>query len=133
LSSLKELSLKKEFLENEVSRRAMKNLAALAFVPERNVIEEFIQIKENAPEVLDGKQKKLFVFVHTHFTLYFSLSDLVIYFEDNFIGRKMSRNRRNNPRYGVSMWNCFSRVHIDLPRTNNAVEGWHNAFHVSNL
>ena len=33
----------------------MKNLAALAFIPSQNVIEEFVRIKENASEVLDGK------------------------------------------------------------------------------
>jgi hypothetical protein len=42
----------------------MKNLAALAFVPEQHVIEEFTQMKENASEVLDGKQKKMFLYVH---------------------------------------------------------------------
>jgi hypothetical protein len=47
--------LKKEFLGNDVSRRTMKNLAALAFIPPQNVIEEFVRIKENASEVLDGK------------------------------------------------------------------------------
>ncbi len=57
--------MKKEFLGNDVSRRTMKNLAALAFVPEQNVIQEFTQIKENAPEVLDGKQKKA-LYVNTH-------------------------------------------------------------------
>ncbi|CAF1252221.1 unnamed protein product [Didymodactylos carnosus] len=41
----------------------------------------------------------------------------------------MSRNRRRNSRFSVLMWNCFSRVDLDLPRTNNAVEGWHTAFH----
>jgi hypothetical protein len=46
-----------------------------------------------------------------------------MYFEDNFIGRNMSRNRRSNRRFSVSMWNGFSRVNMDLPRTNNAVEG----------
>ena len=55
LTSLWELHLKKEFLENDVSRRTMKNLAALAFIPPQNVIEEFVRIKENASEVLDGK------------------------------------------------------------------------------
>ena len=55
LTSLLELHLKKEFLENDVSRRTMKNLATLAFIPPQNVIEEFVRIKENASEVLDGK------------------------------------------------------------------------------
>lgn len=47
--------LQREFLENNTSRRTMKNLAALAFLPERCVIEEFNQIKENAEDTLDGK------------------------------------------------------------------------------
>lgn len=64
------------------------------------------------------------------FISYSSFSDLILYFEDNFIGRTMTRNRRNNPRFAISMWNCFERANHDLPRTNNAVEGWHNAFHV---
>ena len=34
----------------------MKNLAALAFVPSNNVVEEFARIKENASDVLDGKK-----------------------------------------------------------------------------
>ena len=42
----------------------------------------------------------------------------------------MSRNRRENPRFSISMWNCFSRVGLDLPCTDNAVEEWHNDFHV---
>ncbi|CAF4912199.1 unnamed protein product [Rotaria sp. Silwood1] len=53
--NISELGLKKEFMENYVSRRTMKNLAALVFVPEQNVIQEFTHIKENASDVLDGK------------------------------------------------------------------------------
>ncbi|CAF3816485.1 unnamed protein product, partial [Rotaria sp. Silwood1] len=37
-------------MENYVSRRTMKNLAALVFVPEQNVIQEFTHIKEKASE-----------------------------------------------------------------------------------
>ncbi|CAF4361066.1 unnamed protein product [Rotaria sp. Silwood2] len=50
-----ELHLKKEFLENDISRRAMKNLAALAFIPPQNVIEEFVELKESSSDVLDGR------------------------------------------------------------------------------
>ena len=56
---MQELNLKKEFCENDISRCTMKNLAALAFVPPQNVIEEFIQMKENASAVLDGKKISL--------------------------------------------------------------------------
>jgi len=27
------------------------------------------------------------------------------------------------------MWNCFTNVSADLPRTNNGVEGWHNTLY----
>ncbi|CAF4923920.1 unnamed protein product [Rotaria sp. Silwood1] len=53
LRFLRELGLKKEFLENNISRRTMKNLVALAFVPEQDVIRKFTEIKESANEILD--------------------------------------------------------------------------------
>jgi hypothetical protein len=49
------------------------------------------------------------------------------YFEDNYIGRTR-RGRRSQPRSPISLWNQHERVVNDLPRTNNATEGWHNAF-----
>jgi hypothetical protein len=52
---LQELGLKKEFLENDVYRRTMKNLAALAFVPEKDVVRIFTDTKESSDEQLDGK------------------------------------------------------------------------------
>ena len=42
----------------------MKGLAVLAFVPEPDVIQEFSQIKEDASEVLDSKQKKFRIWAH---------------------------------------------------------------------
>ena len=42
----------------------MKNLAALTFVPEPDVIQKFSQIKEDASEVLDGKQKKFHIWTN---------------------------------------------------------------------
>lgn len=27
----------------------------------------------------------------------------------------------------IRMWFCFGRVNFDLPRTNNALQGWHKA------
>ena len=49
------------------------------------------------------------------------------YFEDIYIGR-IARWRHRTPQFPVSMWNVYDRVQDDLPRTNNAVEGWHRAF-----
>ena len=41
------------------------------------------------------------------------------------------RTRRENPLYPVSFCNVKKRVDEDLPRTNNAVEGFHSALHSS--
>ena len=60
--------MKDEFLQNDISRRTMKNLAALAFVSPQNVIEEFIRIKESASEVLDSKN---YPYSSYYFVLYF--------------------------------------------------------------
>ncbi|CAF2150458.1 unnamed protein product [Rotaria magnacalcarata] len=62
-----ELHLKDEFLQNDISRRTMKNLAALAFVPPQHVIEEFVRMKESASDVLDGKKYPLFYYFIRYF------------------------------------------------------------------
>ena len=41
------------------------------------------------------------------------------------------RRRRENPLCPVSFWNVKKRVDEDLPRTNNAVEGFHSALRSS--
>ena len=41
------------------------------------------------------------------------------------------RTRRENPLYPESFWNVKKRVDEDLPRTNNAIEGFHSALHSS--
>jgi hypothetical protein len=33
--------------------------------------------------------------------------------------------------FPIALWNVYDRVKHDLPRTNNAVEAWHNQFQVS--
>ncbi|CAF4588979.1 unnamed protein product [Didymodactylos carnosus] len=74
----------------------MKNLVALCFVPPDKVIEEFTWIKDSASDNLDG---------------------LIMYFEDTYVGRIMNRNRRAEPRFHISMWNCFERIEKELART----------------
>ena len=37
-------------------------------------------------------------------------------------------NRRGKPKFSLELWNIHERVIQDLPRSNNAVEGWHHAF-----
>ena len=47
--------MKQEIFENDISRRTIKTLAALAFIAMQNVIENFVRMKENASDVLDDK------------------------------------------------------------------------------
>ena len=49
------------------------------------------------------------------------------YFETNYIG-ELRRGRRLELRYSHTLWNMNLRVHKNLPRTNNNLEGWYNRF-----
>ncbi len=41
----------------------------------------------------------------------------------NFIG-----TGRKKPQFSIELWNVYDRVISNLPRSNNSIEGWHNAF-----
>jgi hypothetical protein len=32
------------------------------------------------------------------------------------------------PEFPIELWNIYDRVSTNLPRSNNSIEGWHNAF-----
>lgn len=53
---------------------------------------------------------------------------LLDYFEDTYLGRPQRRGRRRGAVFPPQMWNQYERVNNNLPRTNNATEGWHRAF-----
>ena len=50
------------------------------------------------------------------------------YFEDDYIGKRLPNGSRRIPMFPISLWNMYSRVSNHQARTNNHVEGWHNAF-----
>lgn len=85
----------------------VKCILALAFIPPNDVIEVF--------EILTADPA------------YRVIEVICDYMEDNFIGRQR-RGRRDRPRFAIILWNQYSRVIDNLPRSNNALEGWHNAF-----
>ena len=49
------------------------------------------------------------------------------YFGTPYVG-ELRRGVRRLPTYEHALWNIYDRVVNNLPRTTNAVEGWHNAF-----
>ena len=52
------------------------------------------------------------------------LADLLSYFESTYIGR-FYLNRRREPSFPLSDWNCYDSVKDGIAKTNNSVEGWH--------
>jgi len=56
------------------------------------------------------------------------LTPLITCFESTWIGILDRRGRRRQPQYPIEMWNCSERLQNDLPRANDSIEGWHNAF-----
>lgn len=86
-----------------------KSLVALAFVPVDDVTEAFEEL-----QVITMNE----------------LVPVLQYFESTYIGRIVNGARRR-PLFPIEQWNVFDRVNGGLPRTNNAVEGWHRAFQQS--
>ncbi|KAK3579294.1 hypothetical protein CHS0354_033374 [Potamilus streckersoni] len=85
----------------------VKRLLSLAFVPPQDVIDLFEDLIEDPA--------------------YHDIDVICDYMEDNFIGR-LRRARRGPPRFSIQLCSQFSRVINNLPHSNNAIEGWHNAF-----
>ena len=82
-------------------------LAALAFGPEPDVINAFEAVSEDFP--LDAQA-------------------VIDYFEDTYIRRLRPGGHRRVPLFELGLWNMYNQTLDDLPRTNNAVEGWHRSF-----
>ena len=103
------VGLREKYVSEENVRTLIKMMTCTAFLPTNDVIRGFEAIRnlENYDECLDV---------------------VFDYFEDNYLGRPMTNNRRRRPKFPLSWWNVFNRVQMDLPRTNNSVEGWHTAF-----
>lgn len=81
-------------------------IAALAFVPEADVQRYFNILSQNIDQDLDI---------------------IMDYIEEYYLG-VFRRGRFRRPRFPISWWGVYDRVNAQLPRTNNAVEGWHNSF-----
>ncbi|KAL3875759.1 hypothetical protein ACJMK2_033677 [Sinanodonta woodiana] len=84
----------------------VKQLLALAFVPQQDIIDLFEHLLENPA--------------------YRDIDVICDYMEDNFVGRL--RRARGPPRFAIQLWSQFSRLIYNLPHSNNAIEGWYNAF-----
>ena len=84
----------------------LKMLPCLAFVPEIDVTDCFNILMQEYPQSDDGSK----------------------YFEDNYIGKRLPNGFRKKPPFPIRVRNMHQRVMDRMPRSNNSIEGWHNAF-----
>ena len=88
----------------------IKKIQALAFVPPQDVYECFETLVSSLDEETDN-----------------TLDGFLQYFETTWLG-VLQRGRRRRPKFEVNLWSCYERTLNCIPRTNNMLEGWHNAF-----
>lgn len=106
---VQEFGLKRRYDTDSAFALKLRLLCALAFIP----VEEAVMVFE---ELIDAK------------IIPEEANEVVDYFEDTWIGRPDRRNGRRPPLFSIEMWNCYSRVIDNLPKTNNNIEGWHRSF-----
>jgi len=101
-----------DYNNDEKVRSFFRKIASLAFVPVSDVIDAFVLLKKSLSDMF----AKYNVFTK--------------YFEENYIGSKKrgKSSGRHQPRFAIEYWNVYSRNIQGLPRSNNNIEGWHNAF-----
>ena len=109
LRKVGELGLKVEFESNRDFNMAVKSLIALSFVPENEVLERFNELVDSFPDLE-------------------RVEELIAYFEVTYVqGRDRGNGRGRGPaRYPPQVWNHFQDPANNVPRTTNAVEGYHN-------
>lgn len=91
----------------------VRHLVALAFLPVNDVEEAFDEYQN--------------IMVHFTMMFYFDGRCYRTYFEDTRISRPRRNRSRVPPDFDIVMWNCHDATLLDLPKTNNMVEGWHHA------
>ena len=105
-------NLHEKYNEDSNFSLQLRQLIALAFIPPCDVDASFDQLQssdffKNNEELLDGYLK---------------------YFATTWIGSYDRRGARKRPLYDIGLWNCYESVLEDLPKTNNACEGFHRGF-----
>ena len=89
---------------DEEYAHAVRMLPALAFLKTNDIYSSFEDISDLQMSDLDP---------------------LYNYFQDYYIGRLRSRDRRTSPTFPITFWNVHNLLTNQFDHTNNAVEGWH--------
>ncbi|CAF4868496.1 unnamed protein product, partial [Rotaria socialis] len=99
---IQSLGLQKKYQEDESFHLNIKKIIALAFVPVLDVIKAFNLIADDFEDEAD---------------------DFLGYFEKTWIGQPKKRGTGQKKTLFP-----IDRAVANLPRSNNSIEGWHNAF-----
>ena len=89
----------------------LRMLTALAFIPPQYVVRRFVA-----------------VCVEIRASFGYVANELLVYFEDIYVGIFHLDAPKNNPMFSKELWNMFHRTDMELPQTNNSVEKWHRSF-----
>ena len=111
IKKINEVGLKVQYSNDENLRLFVRSLIALSFI-------SLLRISDT------------FTFLRSHDRFPPVLSEIYDYFFIYYIGSELN-NALGNILYPVELWNSRSRLFNDVPRTNNAIEGWHNTFRSS--
>ena len=105
---IQENGLTNDYINNQVFPENVRMICGLAFVPLHDIERSFEALSQNCIGLN-------------------LIEPILDYFETNYVG-EMRRGVRRPPTFDHSMWSVYERVINRIPRTTNALEGWHNAF-----
>ncbi|GAB0100308.1 forkhead box protein P1 [Sergentomyia squamirostris] len=90
---------------------AVKKLLALAYIPVHDVQAAFDELIASS-EIFEDED----------------VSTFVEYFGKTWVSSFNVLGQRTAPRFNIELWNCHDAILNDLPKTSNAIEGWHRGF-----
>ncbi|RNA09464.1 hypothetical protein BpHYR1_042377, partial [Brachionus plicatilis] len=101
---IQDVGLSEDYRADRKIRSTLLLLQCLAYLPEKDVVSAFDELKESV--------KKYYV------------AKTII--KRGRYNKKIIE--RDEPMFSISLWNIHDRLMDDMPRTNNCCESWHNSF-----
>ena len=109
---IQQSGLQERYINDPEFNLHLRMISVLAFAPPNHVQNSFDQL----PVLIRNQYGN-------------GVDGVLDYFEDNYVGRFRVNSLRVIPTFPIDFWNLFHRTDEELPRTNNAADGWHRGFH----